>query len=82
MSKPDLIAEAEQWTYLGDGLYAKLDQFGQLALATHDGYRTLDAVYLDYDTLIALASFLHPRTSTNFKTAFTDQLTGQEKASW
>ena len=76
MNKPDLIAEAEQWTYLGDGLYARLDQFGQLALATHDGYQTLDAVYLDYETLIALARFLHPRPSKNFQQYFIDVLTG------
>ena len=76
MNKPDLIAEAEQWTYLHDGLYARLDQFGQLALATHDGYQTLDVVYLDYHTLIELARFLRLRTSKNFKTTFIQLLNG------
>lgn len=75
MNRPDLIAEAEHWTYLGDGLYARL-LHGQLALATHDSYTTTNVVYLDYTTFISLARFLAPRVNASFREDLINQLTG------
>ena len=47
-------------TYIGDGLYAQVDARmpGQLIVYASDGFRTLDAVYINDDNVASLISEL------------------------
>jgi hypothetical protein len=46
-----ITARDNNSTYLGDGLYVKFDDFGQVVLYTHDGISQMNAVYLEPNVL-------------------------------
>jgi hypothetical protein len=45
-------------TYLGDGVYAELDDFGSLVLTTEDGIATTNRIVLEPEVLAALNSYI------------------------
>jgi hypothetical protein len=49
-------------TYLGDGVYAELDEFGCVILTTEDGISVTNRIVLDLQVLGALKDFLSVMT--------------------
>lgn len=45
-------------TYLGDGVYAWIDDAGQVVLITEDGTRRTNTIYLEPAVLDALLTYL------------------------
>jgi hypothetical protein len=43
--------------YLGDGVYAEVNQCGQLVLTTEDGIRETNTIYLEPEVLRALFEY-------------------------
>jgi len=48
----------ENKTYLGDGVYAQIDDAGQVVLTTEDGLRATNTIYLEPAVLDALLTYL------------------------
>ena len=44
--------------YLGDGLYAELNDYNQLVLTTEDGITTTNKIYLEPEVRDALLSYI------------------------
>lgn len=44
-------------TYLGDAVYAQIDQFGRLVLTTNNGIEDTNTIVLEGDVLKALDQF-------------------------
>ncbi len=51
-------------TYLGDGLYAELDNSGQVRLFTTDGYETVNEVFLEPELIWAFEIFIERLRAT------------------
>lgn len=45
-------------TYLGDGVYADVDNAGQLVLTTEDGINTTNTIYLEPEVVFALFEYI------------------------
>lgn len=52
------MANSMKRTYLGDGVYAKFDEWGDLVLTTSDGIRDTNLIVLEPDVLAALEQFI------------------------
>jgi hypothetical protein len=48
---------AAEKQYLGDGVYAELDD-GRVLLTTEDGFTTTNAIYLEPEVIAALRRYL------------------------
>ena len=60
MSQPGVIGDVRQLTpkvYLGDAVYARVDEFGAVILTTENGIRATNIITLEPETMAALASF-------------------------
>ena len=44
--------------YLGDAVYARVDDFGRVVLTTEDGYRETNKIILEPEVLSALLKFI------------------------
>lgn len=52
---------SERSTYLGDGLYVELDDFGMVVLYTSDGVRHTNTVYLEPKVLENFVNWIKER---------------------
>jgi hypothetical protein len=48
--------------YLGDGVYAEWDQYGNLVLTTEDGIRATNTIVIEGDVWTALAAYVKKKT--------------------
>lgn len=44
--------------YLGDGVYARLDEYGSVVLTTENGYRASNIIVLEREVTVALVAYL------------------------
>lgn len=47
-------------TYLGDSVYAELNEFGQIKLTTENGYGPSNTIYLEPEVYLALTEWAEP----------------------
>jgi hypothetical protein len=51
--------EMKDYTYLGDGVYARRDEFGSVVLVTYDGVQITNEIWLDPQLTRAVKDFLN-----------------------
>lgn len=52
------ITNSENKFYLGDGVYARIDDLGSLILTTEDGYHATNTIYMELSVLNALINYV------------------------
>ena len=60
MSQPGVIGDIRQLSpkvYLGDAVYARVDEFGAVILTTENGIRATNVITLEPEVMAALAAF-------------------------
>ena len=60
MSEPGVIGNVRQLppkVYLGDAVYARVDEFGAVILTTENGIRATNVIMLEPEVMVALAAF-------------------------
>ena len=73
MTRPEIT---DDWSYLGDGAYVHIADWGCVTLATHDGLHTTNVVVLEPAELMALARFMHRDLPKNALTMIVNSLKG------
>lgn len=71
----NLMQEPGAWHYIGDGLYMSVREWSTIEIASHDGYTTLDKVYLEPETLANAMRMIRTHYPPEFRTMLANILT-------